>query len=140
MRAWAIAASGAWLLGCAAPPPAPAPAPAANFAVVVDEAVEKAEDEGTAYAKVFVDGAIAGQTSTGPRSQEKHWETRLAPGNRLIRVEYWVLPGLGAWEKLPDDFQPRERFFRIEERLKTKLTVRFSEKGRSNAVIVSREP
>lgn len=141
MKTLASAVVLSWLSGCAAPSKTPAPpALAANFAIAVDEVVERAEDEGTSYAKIFVDGELAGQTAPGPRSQEKSWEGRLASGNRLIRVEYWILPGLGQWEKLPDEFQPRERFFRFEEASKTRLKVKFSEKGRRSAIEAAREP
>lgn len=111
-----------------------------NFEVMTYEVVDNPEGEGVSHLKIFVDGAEAGQTAAGPKSSEKIWQGRLAPGNRLIRLEYWVLPGFGDWERLGADFQPRERFMRVEEGFKTKVAVKFSEKGRKNQIQLTREP
>ena len=140
---WALAL---WAVsGCAAPRPRPETkaafaVPDANFEFTVYDVVERADEEGTSYAKVFVDGALVGQTPTGPKSHDKSWSGRLSPGNRLLRVEYWILPGLGSWERLPDDYQPRERYIRIEEGRKTKLRVKFFDRARKNSMEISRDP
>lgn len=127
---------------CAGPKPA---APAAvkadsNFTLTVYEVVENPEDESDAYAKVFVDGLEAGQTPSGPKSSEKKWDGVLPTGNRLMRFEYWTLPKAGEWTRAPDELQPREKFFRIEEGLKTQVILKFFDKGRDNAVTSSRGP
>lgn len=122
-------------------PEAPAPpplTPEANLEVVIHEAVERPDEEGTAYAQVFIDGTLLGQTPAGPKSTEKIWRGHVAPGNRLLRLEYWVLPGLGSWERLPDDRQPRERFVRVENGHKTAVQVRFFDKTRRNTLQVLR--
>lgn len=132
-----ILAAGCHATKPALPTPAP-PSPAANFEVLVHEAVERPDEEGTSYAKVFIDGAFVGQTTEGPKSVEKFWRGPLAAGNRLLRLEYWVLPGLGEWERLPEDRQPRERFVRVEEGPKTSVRVRFFDKARRNSLQVHR--
>lgn len=121
------------------PPLSPGAPQEANFVVKIDEIVEKAEEEGSSYANVFVDGAQAGQTSMGPKSREKRWEGALPVGNRLVRIEYWVLPGLADWARLPDQYQPRERFVRVEPGKRTIMAVRFHDKARRHSVNVSRE-
>ena len=121
----------------AAVPTAAPPDP--NASVAVYEVVEKPEDEAAAFLKVYVDGELAGQTATGPKSQEKSWNGRLAPGNRLFKLEYWTLAGLSDWKRLEDDFQPRERFIRLEEGAKTKILIKFFDQGRKNAVTTARE-
>lgn len=127
---------------CAQPKPTAIPVPKidSNFTLTVYEVVENPEDEADAYAKIFVDGIEAGKTPPGPKSSEKKWESVLPVGNRLIRFEYWTLAKEGDWTRIADEFQPRERFFRVEEGLKTQVTLKFSEKGRNNAVSSSREP
>lgn len=132
------------LAGCAGPatkPAAPPDAlpPAANLEVVVHEVVAKAEEEGTGQAKVFIDGQPAGETETGPRSKEKSWTGSAVPGNRLVRVEYWILEGLGSWARLPDDQQPRERFVRVEAGSRTRVALRFFDRARQNSISVSRQ-
>ncbi|MBI4424526.1 MAG: hypothetical protein HY554_12400 [Elusimicrobia bacterium] len=87
------------------------------------EVIQRADQDGLSYAKVFVDGVALGQTSTGARSQEKSWAGRVEPGNHPVRLELWVLPGLGAWERLADAEQPRERFVRVEAASRTRVQV-----------------
>ena len=118
-----------------APPPLPAPpaaAPAAppNLEVLLSEVIERADEDGLSYAKVFIDGAPAGRTDTAPRSREKRWEGRVEPGNHPVRLELWVLPDLGEWRLLPDGAQPRERFVRIAEGETARLGVRRDAGGR----------
>lgn len=131
-----------WAGACAGPKPAAAPAAKAdsNFTLTVYEVVENPEDESDAYAKVFVDGIEAGKTPSGPKSSEKKWESVLPAGNRLMRFEYWTLSETGEWTRAPEEFQPREKFFRVEEGLKTQVILKFFDKGRDNAVTSSRGP
>lgn len=120
-------------------PPPPA-APDANLTVTAYEVVEKPEDEGTAYLKVYVDGAAAGQTATGPRSQEKKWEGAVPAGNHPVRFEYWVMTSTSDFSRLADDHQPRERFLRVEDGMRTKVEVKFYDQARKNAVTTAKEP
>ena len=127
----------ALLAGCAGAPPAPIVLPpppppplAANLEVTVEEAVGSSEADGYAYARVFVGGRELGQTEAGPRSAPKRWSGRLEPGNHPLRLEYWTLPGVGEWERLPADWQPRERFVRVEAGKRTRMRLRFTDGGR----------
>lgn len=142
MKRGLFLAAAAVIWGCKGSRPAPPAqlplAPDANFEVVIHEAVERPDEEGTAYAQVFIDGTLLGQTPAGPKSTEKSWRGPVAPGNRLLRLEYWVLPGLGSWERLPDDHQPRERFVRVEDGHRIKVSVRFFDKARRNTIQVLR--
>jgi hypothetical protein len=118
----------------------PAPPARHDLQVVVFEVVENAEQEGSAYAKVFVDGQPAGETPQGPRSQQKAWSGPANPGNHLIKVEYWTLQGPENWVRLDDDRQPRERFVRVEPGARSRVTVKFFDRARQNALSVSKEP
>lgn len=123
----------------AGPPASAAKAgPPANLELRVREVVERPELDGLSYARVFVAGEEKGRTDTGPRSGTKRWEGRLEPGNHPVRLELWVLPGLGEWERLPDPAQPRERFVRIEAGSKAVVELRRHPGGRYEFV-VSRE-
>ena len=152
MRRAARAALIALLAACARPrpepvsnvPPQPPPPPpiveeAANFELVSVDAVPNAEDEGVAYTRVLVDGAEAGKTPVGPRSQPKTVRLRLSPGNRPVRLEQWVLPPVGEWTPLPADRQPRERFVRVEDGTIARVTLRYGVDGRPT-LSVTRAP
>jgi hypothetical protein len=153
----------ALLLGaaCAAPragaPAAPAPASAAarpsrplfpetpevkdpDFILVVSEVVPDPSEDEVSYTKVFVDGREAGRTEVGPKSQEHVLKLKLPIGNQPIRLEQWVLPGVGDWTRLDDDAQPRERFVRIEDGSVVRLELRFAENESSNTLALTREP
>ena len=124
-------------------PPAPtpaAPAPDANFSVTTYEVIEKSEDDGTAYLKIFIDGAAAGQTDSGPRSQVKRWEGAVPAGNRPVRFEYWIMKSTSEWSPLGEDHAPRERFMRVEEGVRTKVEVKFFDQARGNSVTLAKEP
>ncbi|MCX5789302.1 MAG: hypothetical protein NTX64_12465 [Elusimicrobia bacterium] len=122
------------LAACAGPRPAHGPAPPSgpppNLEVSLSEVIERADQDGLSYAKVFVDGQPAGQTDTGPRSHEKRWEGRVEPGNHPVRLELWVLRDLGDWTRLSDEDQPRERFVRVEGEGKARLELRRTASGR----------
>lgn len=111
-----------------------------NFVLSVSEAVAGPEEDTPAYAKVYIDGKPAGETPKGPKSQEKKWGAHLSPGNHLFRFEYWVLPGAGDWGLLDDQWQPTERFIRIEEGGRTAVPLKFYEGGRKHSLQTSREP
>ena len=100
-----------------------------NFEAVVIEAVPNADDEGVSFTKVFVDGQEAGHTAVGLRSQEKRARLKLPAGNQPVRLEYWFLPPIGEWTRLPGALQPRERFVRIEEGAIVRLTLRYGSDG-----------
>ncbi|MBI4679502.1 MAG: hypothetical protein HY748_18165 [Elusimicrobia bacterium] len=124
------------------PPPAPAPQAAvdANFELVAVEVVESPEEDAVALVKVYVDGELAGQTQAGPKSSERRWQGALKAGNRLMRFENWSVGPSGEPELMAEDFQPRERFVRVEDGARTKVSLKFFDKGRQNTLQVSREP
>lgn len=112
----------------------------ANFLLVVSEAVPDPSEDGVSYTKIFVDGREAGATEVGPKSQEHTLKLKLPPGNLPIRLEQWVLPPAGEWTRLGDEFQPRERFVRIEDGSVVRLELRFAENEGSNTLSLSRAP
>lgn len=143
--------SGCGLIRPAAPPapllpghvrPAPSAAiPAdANFVLAVSEAIASLEEDTASYTKIFIDGQPAGETAVGPRSQERRWGRRLEAGNHLFRFEYQVLPSTGDWTALDAQWQPTERFIRIEGGARTSAALKFYEGARRHDLRVSREP
>jgi|GEM_PF-1785367 len=152
----------AFAAACAAPravtptaAPAPAPVPARppkplfsetpevndpNFVLVVSEAVQDPSDDGVSYTKVFVDGREVGRTEVGKKSEEHVLKLKLPLGNQPIRLEHWVLPAVGDWTRLDDEFQPRERFVRVEDGTVVRLELHFSEGEGSNTLALTREP
>lgn len=123
----------------------------ANFDLTLREVVGTPEEDTEVYAETFVDSKPAGKTETGKRSQQKHWAAALDEGNRLLRFEVWdstiatvtapdgstsAVSGL-RW---PDARQPRERFIRMEAGMKTKVDLRFFDKGRQYDLQVAKEP
>lgn len=119
---------------------APRAAADANFELSAVEVVGTPEEDTVGLVKVYVDGELAGQTQAGPRSSERRWHGKLAPGNRLLRLEQWSVGSSGEPELMADEFQPRERFVRVEEGGRTKVVLKFSDGGRKNALQVSRDP
>jgi len=101
--------------------------------------VPNADDEGVSFTRIFVDGAEAGKTAVGPRSQEKRVRLKLPLGNLLVRLEHWSLPPVGEWSRLPDTLQSRERFVRIEEGSIARLTLRYDPSG-DPTLLFSRVP
>lgn len=137
--------------GCAAPAVRPLlpghvpPAPevelpkAANVEVSVVEAVPGPEEDTGSYAVVYVGGREAGRVPVGPRSQERRWGFTLPPGNHLFRFEYWVLPPAGDWTRLDEQWQPPERFIRVDEKSRVAVSLKFVDGGRRHSLQVSRE-
>ncbi|MBI5882586.1 MAG: hypothetical protein HZB91_05730 [Elusimicrobia bacterium] len=147
MRNLPLLAALALLASCAQqqvvrPPAAAAPKAVvdANFELTASEVVESAEADTVGFVKVFVDNELAGQTQAGPRSSERRWQGKLAPGNRLLRFEAWNMSPAGEPEAAAEEFQPRERFVRVEEGFRTKVLLKFSDGGRKNSLQASREP
>jgi hypothetical protein len=125
------------------PPQRQAPAEPAevkdpNFILAVDESVPNPDDDGVSYTKIYVDGKEAGKTAVGRKSEERELKLKLPPGNVLIKLEQWVLPGVGEWTKLDDSLQPRERFVRIEPGTIARLELRFSDGESYNTLTLSR--
>lgn len=112
----------------------------ANFVLQVDEVVGSAEDDIASYTKVYVDNASAGQTEINAKSKSKKWGAKLAPGNHLFRFEKWNLPPTGDWQMLDPQWQPPERFIRVEDGQKTTVTVRFYDNGRKFDLQSARKP
>jgi hypothetical protein len=146
------------LLGaCAAPrkisgPPRPFPVPSArrapqepaevkdpNFILAVAESVPNPDDDGISFTKVFIDGKEAGKTAVGRKSDERTLKLRLPVGNQPLRLEHWVLPGVGEWARVDDALQPRERFVRIEDGTIARLELRFTDGEASNTLTLSRQ-
>jgi len=121
------------------PPRAALPSAPPNFELSSYEVVEKEESDALAMVRVFVGGSLAGQTETAPLSKEKRWTGRLQPGNRPLRFERWVLRGTGPWAKAEDDFQPRERFYRIDDRSLIVVQLKFFDSGRQYVIQTTRE-
>jgi hypothetical protein len=146
---------------CAAPPrktaapaviPAPLPVPPAlrapqepaevkdpNFMLVVSETVPNPDDDGISFTKVFVDGKEVGRTAVGRKSEERALKLKLSVGNQPLRLEQWVLPGVGEWVRVDDALQPRERFVRIEDGSIARLELRFTDGEGTNKLTLSRE-
>ncbi|MBI5211054.1 MAG: hypothetical protein HY927_13875 [Elusimicrobia bacterium] len=118
----------------------PKSVPEANFELATFEVVENPEEDTVSFVKVFVDGEAAGQTQAGPKSSEKRWQSRLTAGNRLVRLEAWAVSPSGEAQLAAGDIQPRERFVRVEEGQRTKVSLKFYDKGRKNSLQVAREP
>jgi hypothetical protein len=127
------------------PPPQPEVKPFAipadaNFEITESETVASAEDDQPAFVKVWVDGREAGQTAVFPKSKDKKWGAALPPGNHLFRFQMWVLPTPGEWTPLAEGWQPPERFIRVEQGLRTLVTLKLYEGGRRHSLQVAREP
>ena len=122
-----------------AAPPEPAEVKDPNFILVVTESVPNPDDDGISFTKVFVDGQEAGKTVVGRKAEARTLKLKLAAGNQPIRLEQWVLPGVGEWTRLADALQPRERFVRVEDGTIVRLELRFAEGESSNTLTLSRE-
>ncbi len=128
---------------CATPRQDVAASPAAanpNFILVVSESVPNPGDDGLSFTKVFVDGKEVGRTGVGRKSEDRTLQLKLPAGNEPVRLEHWILTGVGAWARLDDALQPRERFVRIGDGAIVRLDVRFSGGGATNSLTLSREP
>lgn len=120
--------------------PAAAIAPDANFILQISEAVASREEDTASFTKIFIDGTLAGETEVGPRSQERLWGRRLDAGNHLFRFEYQILPGTGEWAALDAQWQPTERFIRVERGGRTRADLKFYDGARRHELRLSREP
>jgi len=119
--------------------PAPAEVKDPNFILIVSESVPNPDDDGISFTKVFADGKEVGKTAVGRKAEERTLRLKLPVGNQPIRLEQWVLPGVGEWSRLADSLQPRERFARVEDGSIVRLELRFAEGEASNTLTVSRE-
>ncbi len=120
-------------------PSGPKVKPESNFVLTVYEVVETPEEDVLSYTRVYIDGQFAGETTAGPKSSEKTWETRLDAGNHLVSFERWAVGAGGALEKLPEEMQARERFVRVETGKRTKVLIKFFDRGRRHVPRVTRE-
>ena len=98
-----------------------------NFILTVTESVPNPDDDGVSFTKVFVDGKEAGKTAVGRKSEDRILKLKLPAGNAPVRLEQWVLPGVGEWVRLDDSLQPRERFVRVEDGKIVRLELRFTD-------------
>lgn len=128
------------------PPPQPIPPAEAkpvytnNFVLTVSEAVADSSQDLPSQTRVYVDGKLAGQTDVSPKSHDKSWGAALPDGNHLFRFEQWVLPAIGEWAPLADQWQPRQRFIRIEPGQRTLVTLKFSANERRYGLQIARDP
>jgi hypothetical protein len=110
-----------------------------NFILVVAESVPNPDDDGISFTKVFIDGKEAGKTAVGRKSEDRTLKLKLPVGNQPLRLEHWVLPGVGEWTRVDDALQPRERFVRVEDGTIARLELRFSDGEASNTLTLSRQ-
>jgi hypothetical protein len=110
-----------------------------NFILVVSESVPNPDDDGVSFTKVFVDGKEAGKTSVGRKSEDRTLKLKLPAGNQPLRLEQWILPGVGEWLRVDDSLQPRERFVRVEDGTIVRLELRFTDGEATNTLTLSRE-
>ncbi|MDE2237057.1 MAG: hypothetical protein KGK30_04140 [Elusimicrobia bacterium] len=108
--------------------------------LTASDAVASAAQDEDCYLAVFVDGKAAGQTAVALKSKEKAWGEVLPVGNHLFRFEEWVKPPSGQWTPLPADWQPTERFIRVEPGLRTVVSLKFYDAGRRHSLEISRFP
>ena len=111
-----------------------------NFILAVSESVPNPDDDGVSFTKVFVDGKEAGKTAVGRKSESRTLKLKLPLGNQPVRLEQWILPGVGEWIRLDGALQPRERFVRVEDGAIVRLDLRFADGEAANTLSVSREP
>ena len=109
-----------------------------NFVLVVSESVPNPDDDGVSFTKVFIDGKEVGKTAVGRKSEVRTLKLRLPPGNEPVRLEQWILPGVGEWARVEGALQPRERFVRVEDGTVVRLDLRFGEGEASHTVTLSR--
>ena len=120
-------------------PQEPAEVKDPNFILVVSESVPNPDDDGISFTKIFVDGQEAGKTAVGRKSEERELKLKLPDGNRALRLEHWVLPGVGEWTRVDDALQPRERFVRIEDGSIARVELRFTDGEAAHSLTLSRQ-
>ncbi len=83
-----------------------------NFRFIgYDAEINDPEDDRRSYYRVFIDKAEEGRTTTGLESQEKVFESFLAPNRHLVTVEKWVLDQKsGRYVKLNNIEQPKPNY------------------------------
>lgn len=118
-----------------APEPPPPPPPASNFVLTLYEVVANPEEDAPVFAEVFVDGQPAGRTPEAARSQPKSWGAVLPEGNRLLK--FVVQDSTSAWNA---DYQPRERFYRVEPGMRTSVVLKYYDRGRKHSLSVDKQP
>lgn len=134
------------LAACAGPRPGPAAGAAipgdANAVVAVSEAVADPSLDAESYLKISIDGKEAGQTPIAAKSSEKKWGARLPGGNHLFRFEYWVListGGAGQWSALASQWQPIERFVRVDDKERVLVALKFFDGARKHSYQIFRD-
>lgn len=120
-------------------PPPPIP-PQANFLLVVSETVASPDHDIGSYTKVFIDNLPAGETRIAARSVEKTWGVEISTGNHLFRFQKWELPDTGDWTELDPQYQPPERFIRINPGDKTIARLKFYDDALRHSLQIERQP
>ena len=113
--------------------------PTANFEFSAYEIVETPSEDIQEYVTVFINGQEKGSTEIDLKSRLKFWRTELSPGNYPMHFEVWDSTNGITGVRRADDFQPRERFVRVEPGQKTSVVLKFYDKGRQNFLYITRE-
>ncbi len=104
-----------------------------NFYIsILDSDIDNPENDRRCYYTIYIDKVESGRTNTGLESQEKDFETLLAPNRHLIKVEKWILnEGLGRYVKMNNIDQPKPDFIyiNIEKDKIVKLKLKSSKSG-----------
>jgi hypothetical protein len=117
----------------------PKPTDPSNFDLLSFDVVESPESDALSMIRIFSGNRLLGQTDTGPLSKPRRWQGRLPAGNLPLRFERWTLPGTGDWVRADEDFQPRERFYRVADDKPTKVQLKFFDSGRRYALEVVKD-
>ena len=105
-----------------------------NFYIsIYDSDISGNNDDRRCYYTIYINKVESGRTTTGLESQEKVFETTLAPDKHLIKVEKWVLnENLGRYVKVNNIDQPKPDFIYVD--IKKNDTVRVKLKSSKTGV------
>lgn len=83
-----------------------------NFRFIgYDDGIDNPENDRRSYYRIYIDKAEEGRTTIGLESQEKVFETTLAPNRHLVTIEKWVLDQKsGRYIKLNNIEQPKPNY------------------------------
>jgi len=86
-----------------------------NFYITIyDTDIENPENDRRCYYMIYIDKLESGRTVTGLESQQKDFDTYLAPNRHLIKVEKWILnESLGRYVKMNNIDQPKPDYIYI---------------------------
>lgn len=83
-----------------------------NFRFIgYDDGIDNPDDDRRSYYRIYIDKVEEGRTTIGLESQEKVFDTTLAPNRHLITVEKWVLDRKsGRYMKVNNIDQPKPNY------------------------------